>query len=161
MKIPFYIISLSAAIALFISQRCYINTTASLPVGLYLKTKQPLKIGSIVVFHPDLDKHPFAAKYLEPDTPLMKRVAALPGRAYQLPPASDTDSKDRPITPWTPVAGIVPARHIIVIGDTKFSLDSRYLGLIPQSSVIDTVTPFFIWSKSHERCHRQFKTQLR
>jgi conjugative transfer signal peptidase TraF len=152
MKVPLYIISLAAAIALFISQRCYINTTASLPIGLYLKTRQPLKIGTIVVFRPDLDKHPFVAKYLEPDTPLMKRVAALPGQAYQLPPASDADSKGRPITPWTPVTGIVPARHIIVTGDTEFSLDSRYLGLIPQCCVIDTVTPFFIWSKSHERC---------
>jgi type IV secretory pathway protease TraF len=143
---------MAAAISLFISQRCYINTTASLPVGLYVKTKQPLKIGSIVVFHPDIDKHPFVAKYLDPDTLLMKRVAALPGQAYQLPPASDTDSKGRPISLWAPVAGIVPARNIIVTGDTEFSLDSRYLGFIPQCCVINTVTPFFIWSKSHERC---------
>lgn len=152
MKTPLYIISLSATIAFFISQRCYINTTASLPVGLYVKTKEPLKIGAIVVFSPDLDKHPFAAKYLEPDTPLMKRVAALPGQTYQLPPASDADSKGCSITPWAPAAGIVPTKHIIVTGDTKFSLDSRYLGFIPQCCVIDTVTPFFIWSKSHERC---------
>lgn len=136
---------LAAATPLFVSQFCYINVTASLPVGLYVKTNQPVKIGSFVVFQPDLNKHPFVAKYLDPDIPLIKRVAALPGQKYQLPPASDIDSKGRAITPFSPGTGIVPSKQLVVIGNTKYSLDSRYLGFVPQSSIIDTITPLLVF----------------
>jgi type IV secretory pathway protease TraF len=75
----------------------------------------------------------------------MKRVAALPGQAYQLPPASDTDSKGRLIAAFEPKTGVVPDSHLVVVGNTKFSLDSRYIGFVPQSSIIDTITPFFVF----------------
>lgn len=147
MKKLLFIISLSAIVTLFISQFCYINVTASLPVGLYVKTNRPIKIGSIVVFQPDFDKYPFVARYLSSGLPLMKRVTALPGQKYQLPPASNTDSKGRAIKPWAITKGVVPANHIVVIGNTRYSLDSRYLGFISQSSIIDVVTPFLVWRK--------------
>jgi len=150
MKKLLFIISLVAIMTLFISQFCYINVTASLPVGLYVKTNKLIKIGSIVAFRPDFDKYPFVTKYLTPGIPLMKRVAALPGQTYQLPLASDTDSKGHAIKPWAITKGIVPNNYLIVLGDTQYSLDSRYLGFIPQSSIIDIVQPFLVWRKSHE-----------
>ena len=132
------------AVCFFVSQHCYINVSASLPRGIYLKTSQAIANGTYVVFHPTAAQQPLVSKYVK-NTPLMKRVAALPGQAYQLPPASDTDSKGRAITPFCPKTGIVPSEQFVVIGDTKYSLDSRYLGFVPQSSIIDTITPLFVF----------------
>jgi len=136
--------SLFFAVCFFISQYCYINASASLPRGIYLKTSQAIANGSFVVFHPTAAQQILVSKYVQ-NIPLMKRVAALPGQAYQLPPASDIDSKGRPITAFAPKTGIVPDNHLIVVGNTKFSLDSRYIGFVPQSSIIDTITPLFVF----------------
>jgi conjugative transfer signal peptidase TraF len=136
--------SLLFAVCFFVSQYCYINVSASLPRGLYLKTSRAIGNGSYVVFHPTAAQQPLVSKYVN-NTPLMKRVAALPGQAYQLPPASDTDSKGRSIKPFYPKTGIVPSAQFVVIGDTKYSLDSRYLGFVPQSSIIDTITPLLVF----------------
>lgn len=136
--------SLFFAACFFISQYCYINASASLPLGIYLKTSRAIANGSFVVFHPTAAQQPLVSKYVK-NIPLMKRVAALPGQAYQLPLASDTDSQGRPITAFEPKTGTVPANHLVVVGNTKFSLDSRYIGFVPQSSIIDTITPFFVF----------------
>lgn len=136
--------SLCFAVCFFISQYCYINASASLPLGIYLKTSRAIANGSYVVFRPIASQQPLVSKYVT-NTPLMKRVAALPGQAYQLPPALDTDSKGRAITPFSPKTGIVPSEQFVVIGNTKYSLDSRYLGFVPQSSIIDTITPLFVF----------------
>ena len=136
--------SLMFAVCFFVSQYCYINVSASLPRGLYLKTSRAIGNGSYVVFHPTAAQQPLVSKYVN-NTPLMKRVAALPGQAYQLPPASDTDSKGRSITPFFPKTGIVPSAQFVVTGDTKYSLDSRYLGFVPQSSIVDTITPLLVF----------------
>jgi len=138
--------SLLFAVYFFISQYCYINASASLPRGIYLKTSRAIANGSFVVFHPTVAQQRLVSKYVK-NTPLMKRVAALPGQAYQLLPASDTDSKGRPITAFEPKTGIVPDNHLILVGNTKFSLDSRYIGFVPQSSIIDTITPFFVFGR--------------
>lgn len=136
--------SLLFAVCFLISQYCYINASASLPLGIYLKTSRAITNGSFVVFHPTAAQQLLVSKYVK-DIPLMKRVAALPGQAYQLPPASDTDSKGRPVTAFEPITGIVPANHLVVVGNTKFSLDSRYLGFVPQSSIVDTITPLWVF----------------
>jgi len=128
----------------FISQYCYINTSASLPVGLYVKNQKAITRGCYVVFHPTPAQQLHVSKYVK-NLPLMKRVAALPGQTYQLPPASDTDSEGRVITPFSPKTGIVPSEHLVVLGNTKYSLDSRYLGFVPQSSIIDTITPLWVF----------------
>lgn len=139
--------SLFFAVCFFVSQYCYINRSASLPRGIYLKTSRAIAKGSFVVFHPTAAQQPLVSKYVK-NTPLIKRVAALPGQAYRLPPASDTDSKGQAITPFSPKTGIVPSAQFVVIGDTKYSLDSRYLGFVPQSSIMDTITPLFVFLKS-------------
>nr|WP_321397098.1 S26 family signal peptidase [uncultured Desulfobacter sp.] len=136
--------SLLFAVCFFVSQYCYINVSASLPIGIYLKTSRAIGNGSFVVFHPTESQQPLVSKYVK-DTPLMKRVAALPGQAYQLPPASDTDSKGRAIRPFFPKTGVVPSEQFVVIGNTKYSLDSRFLGFVPQSSIIDTITPLLVF----------------
>ena len=136
--------SLLFGVCFFVSQYCYINVSASLPRGIYLKTSRAIGNGSYVVFHPTDSQQSLVSKYVK-NIPLMKRVAALPGQAYQLPPASNTDSKGRAITHFSPKTGIVPFEQFVVIGDTKYSLDSRYLGFIPQSSIVDTITPLFVF----------------
>nr|WP_320192755.1 S26 family signal peptidase [uncultured Desulfobacter sp.] len=136
--------SLLFAVCFFVSQYCYINVSASLPRGLYLKTSRAIGNGSFVVFHPTAAQQPLVSKYVK-NIPLMKRVGALPGQVYRLPPASKTDSKGRAITPFSPKTGIVPSEQFVVIGDTKYSLDSRYLGFVPQSSIVDTITPLVVF----------------
>lgn len=135
--------SLLFIVCFFVSQYCYINTSASLPVGLYAKSKETITHGSYVVFKPTAAQQPLVSKYVK-NIPLIKRVDALSGQSYKLPPAFDTDSKGRPITPFQPKIGIVPTDHLVVVGNTKYSLDSRYLGFIPQASIIDIITPVFV-----------------
>ena len=136
--------SLLFAVCFFVSQYCYINVSASLPRGLYLKTSRVIGNGSYVVFHPTATQQAIVSKYVK-NTPLIKRVAALPGQEYRLPPASDKDSKGRSIKSFSPKTGIVPFAQFVVIGDTKYSLDSRYLGFVPQSSIVDTITPLLVF----------------
>lgn len=146
MKILLFPVSIVFVFAVFfIGQFCYINKTASLPFGLYLKTNEPIAPGVVVVFTPDFKKHPHLYRYLTNDEVLMKKVSFVAGQKYKLPPAASYDNKGRPIEPYQPNTGMVKPGFIIVQGETIYSLDSRYLGAIPLSSVIDTVKPLLVW----------------
>lgn len=129
----------------FIANCCYINTTSSLPVGLYIKTDRELTTGSFIVFEPDRQKHSFISRYIKENIPLIKKVAFTPGQNYTLPAAVTVDRSGRKIVPYLPKQGVVPEDHFIVLGNTVNSLDSRYLGLISSSQIIDQVVPFLVW----------------
>ncbi|SDP35792.1 S26 family signal peptidase [Desulforhopalus singaporensis] len=130
---------------LFIAKYCYINTTASLPYGIYLKTNQPIEQGVLVAFYPPASKAEFVSRYTEPGTPLLKKVTFIGGEKYHLPPAAEQDSRGRPVIPYIPATGIVPQSHVIVEGETIHSLDSRYIGPIPTKLVITTIKPLWTW----------------
>ncbi|SDP01852.1 S26 family signal peptidase [Desulforhopalus singaporensis] len=129
----------------FMAQYCYINTTASLPYGLYLRTNQPIEPGVLVAFYPPASKAEFVSRYTEPGTPLLKKVTFIGGEKYHLPPAAEKDSRGQLIPPYTPIRGVVPREHLIVEGKTIHSLDSRYIGPIPTSLVITTIKPLWTW----------------
>lgn len=147
MKTAISIISLLLfGLCCFISQYCYINTTASLPLGIYLKTEEAITPGVLVVFSPPKNLAEFVAKYTPKETPLLKKVVAVEEESYYLPKAATEDSKGRAVVPYFPRVGRVPHDHIIVQGETIYSLDSRYLGPIPLEQIITTVKPLFTWS---------------
>ncbi len=127
----------------------YINTTPSVPVGLYAPVPEAIKAGSYVVF--DLpEDNPFYALATEQNyriTKLHKQIVALPGELYSLPEASTKDSKGRPVQGFTPRQGVVPEGMAIVLGETGYSLDSRFYGPVPMEAM-QVVRP--VWVKETE-----------
>ncbi len=124
-----------------------LNLTASLPRGLYAFSSRPVEKDAFVVF--DLPEsnpvHELAAKrgYTPPGHKLHKRVAALPGEAYTLPPVSPRDAQGRPMRAFQPVRGVVPQGMAVVLGNSTNSFDSRYYGPVPLDA-LRVVVPLLI-----------------
>lgn len=146
-----------------------INTTHSIPLGLYWITNEPLSVGSYVMFCPP-DSHAFriaeTRDYIGPgycDTgteQLMKRVLAAKGDTVTVTPQGVTVNGER--LPHTasfehdPAGRSMPDFHadhyrlqsgeILVMGlASPLSYDSRYFGPIPAAAVTSTIIPILTW----------------
>lgn len=131
------------------------NASASVPVGLYRVTPpERLRAGDLVLVAPPervarfLDRR----RYLPLGTPLLKRVAALPGtnvcrkgaaiivagrwRAAALP----RDRAGRPLPVWDGCRTLATG-EILLLNDASASLDSRYFGPFRASAVIGIAHP--------------------
>ena len=138
--------------ALFDAADLRINTSASLPVGLYIVSSH----GTFVEFCPDdqglsAQRH-YRARGVCPDgaAPLLKPVIDSPADEVVVSPAGiavngkllpqtaplDHDTEGRPLTHW-PFGHYraVPGTVWVASSYNPRSYDSRYLGPIPQSAV--------------------------
>ena len=147
-----------------------INTTASMPLGLYAPDGAPLQRGSIVAACPPATL-PAVALALERgylpggscpagNAPLLKRVAAVAGDSVEFTSTAvvvngrgvagtaalqrDGEGRSLPRPPAGPAA--VPAGYVLLLApDSPASFDSRYIGLVPLHSVRATVRPLYTW----------------
>jgi conjugative transfer signal peptidase TraF len=133
------------------------NTSASVPIGLYLIVRRPLHIGDYVLVRLSGPTQALAERrsYIGPSTPLLKRVAALEGDrvcrrarviriAGQLPViALAFDRRGR----WMPVwQGCQQLRRgqLFVLGTHAESFDSRYFGPVDHAQIIGAAIPLFV-----------------
>ncbi len=139
------------ALAAVTGPHFYINTTPSVPMGLYTPVPEAIKAGSYVVFDLPVE-NPFyvIAKergyYLAKLQKLHKQVVALPGEKYSLPKAAAKDSEGRSVQGFTPRQGVVPPGQVIVLGEPENSLDSRFYGPVPLHGM-QVVRP--VWVKEN------------
>ncbi len=133
------------------------NTTASIPVGLYMVLSPRPARGQLGGIAPPSSVRRFvtARRYLSPTAALIKTVAAVGGdrvcrwrasvwiSGHKVAIAHLVDRRHRPLPVWRGCHVLAPAQ-VFVLGWAPDSFDSRYFGPIDARSVIGAAFP--IWT---------------
>jgi conjugative transfer signal peptidase TraF len=136
------------------------NASASVPVGLYAVT--PITrpgVGDLVAVRPPepLGRWLVENGYLGPETPLLKRVAALPGSevcregttinvdGQAIAEAQARDRLGRPLPVWRGCRTLRDGEVFLLNADHPASLDGRYFGPLDADNIIGRATP--IWTQ--------------
>lgn len=135
------------------------NVSASVPTGLYaVRNDDRLRPGVLAAVMPP---EPLASwlvhgGYLGRGAPLLKRVEALPGQRVcrmgnritvdgQLRAvARETDRVGRPLPGWSGCSVIADGQLFLLNADHPGSLDGRYFGPLPRTSVLGRAVPIFV-----------------
>ena len=158
-----------ASIAVIKQAGFRVNTSPSIPLGIYRTTTSPLSVGSYVLLCPE-NKEPFitaqkrdyiGAGYCPGGLGYMfKRVAALPndiitttangmyinGKLYPDSKPFKHDALNRTLPIWHANQTRLKAGEVVLMtqGD-KNSFDARYFGPIPQQQIVSVVQPVLTW----------------
>ncbi|WP_342629764.1 S26 family signal peptidase [Nguyenibacter vanlangensis] len=160
-----YFVVLAIGIAAIVHPRPRLvwNATASAPVGFYwvaASSNSPLHHGDLVLLRPDpASARLFARRgYLPAGVPLLKRIAATAGQlvcerngvlaidGVHVADALATDHRGRPLMPWTGCRRLQPGEIFVLMRDVPASLDGRYFGPSPITSVIGRALP--LWTRN-------------
>lgn len=135
------------------------NASASAPIGLYaLQSADTLDVTDLVAVKPPPLIAEFLSDrgYLPTGVPMMKRVVALPGgivcrhgsdvTAYGIAVghARERDNAARKMPVWQGCVGIGADEIFLMNFDVPDSVDGRYFGPFPRSSVIGRARP--VWT---------------
>ncbi len=135
------------------------NATASTPVGLYvLRSAQDLNVGELVIAMPPEPIASFLASggFLPRGVPLLKHIAALPGQTIcrsgdtitigsnSVAQAHDFDSHGRPLPRWQGCRTLTKGEVFLMNPSVPNSLDGRYFGPIPASSIVGRAIPVWL-----------------
>jgi len=138
------------------------NASGSVAVGLYsLAPVGAIEVGDLLAVTPPDDLAAFldARGYLPRGVPLIKRVLALPGTeicrrgptviAYEhaYGDAQPRDRFGRELPQWDGCRVIADGEIFLMNWDVPDSLDGRYFGPLPHSSITARVTP--IWTDEY------------
>lgn len=136
------------------------NESKSVPTGLYqLQPVGRLTVTELVAVRP---AEPLATfldlnGYLPIGVPMLKRVLALPGQtvcrkgltisvdAIEMGDAKALDGRGRPLPAWHGCRVVGADELFLMNWQSEDSLDGRYFGLVPNSSVIGKARP--VWTK--------------
>jgi conjugative transfer signal peptidase TraF len=136
------------------------NASASVPIGLYaVRPAGALRVGQLVFAMPPGPLAAFLAyrDYLPERVPLLKHVAALPSQQVCRTGTTITidgifaaialtrDSRDRSLPAWSGCRTISQNEVFLLNSDVRDSLDGRYFGPLPISSIIGSAVP--IWTE--------------
>ena len=135
------------------------NASASAPIGLYaVEPAGRIEVTDLVAVQPPdaLADRLDARRYLPRGVPLIKRVLALPGTtvcrrgatiiAYDSAygDARSHDSRGRPLPVWKGCRVIARGEFFLMNWDAPDSLDGRYFGPLPSTSVVARLVP--VWT---------------
>lgn len=135
------------------------NTSPSAPVGFYqVRPVDRLGVPDLVVVDPPQRLERFVTErgYLPRDIPLLKRVVGLLGQTVcrigrtitvdgvEMADALERDSIGRPMPIWQGCRRIATDEVFLMNRDVETSLDGRYFGPIPSSSIIGSAVP--VWT---------------
>jgi conjugative transfer signal peptidase TraF len=138
------------------------NASASVPTGLYgVRRTTKLSVGELVAAMPPARLATFLAKnaYLPRGIPLIKRVAALPGHTVcranfvitiegiEMGTALDRDHRGLPLPVWQGCEVIAQGDVFLMNWDERASLDGRYFGSIPASSILGRAEPLWTFEE--------------
>lgn len=137
------------------------NVSASVPIGLYRVQPMPHPIvGTLVVAYPPepLATWLAAGRYLPRGVPLLKSVLALGGQAVcrigpvisidglEVGVARERDRSGRPLPAWQGCRTIGDGEVFLMNRDEPASLDGRYFGPIPISTIAGRAEP--LWTST-------------
>ncbi|YBV94019.1 S26 family signal peptidase (plasmid) [Phyllobacteriaceae bacterium JZ32] len=155
-----YFAAMSVAVAAFIPMptRLIWNATNSAPVGLYtIAPADRLEVLELVAVQPPEPLADFMAKrgYVDRGVPLLKRVLGLPGQqvcrigrvitvdGIEMGDALEHDRLGRPLPVWRGCRTIAADQLFLMNVEVRDSLDGRYFGPLPASTVIGRATPLY------------------
>lgn len=124
------------------------NHSPSIPIGFYIRSSEPLRIGAIVTVRAAEVAPEYAAvrNFTAPGDRFIKRIAATAGdsactRGAQLTIngrtvllRAATDSVGRPLPHWNGCRAL-NADEVLLLGDTSDSFDSRYFGPVRRDAI--------------------------
>jgi len=134
------------------------NVSASAPIGLYaIDPPSDLTVTDLVAVDPPEPLADFMVErgYIGRGVPLLKRVMGLPGQevcrirrtitvdGVELGTALDRDRSGRELPVWNGCRRIAETEIFLMNADVRDSLDGRYFGPIPISTVIGRATPIY------------------
>ena len=133
------------------------NTSASVPIGLYLIVPRSLRIGDYVLIRISGLPQALAEQrsYIGSHMPLLKRVAALEGDRVcrrgrvismgrqQLVIALAFDRRGRRMPVWQGCRQLQRGQ-VFVLGMHAESFDSRYFGPIDHAQIVGAAIPLFV-----------------
>ncbi|ODU18115.1 MAG: S26 family signal peptidase [Sphingomonas sp. SCN 67-18] len=134
------------------------NASASTPIGLYaIDAPGRLDVTDLVAVRAPEPLATFLSDggYLPRGVPLMKHVAALPGQricrngkaitvdGIAMGDALDHDRRGRPLPIWQGCRVVADGELFLMNWQVRDSLDGRYFGPLPTSSVIGRATPLY------------------
>lgn len=146
-----------------------LNTSCSVPCGLYLRRARPPRRGDLVAACLPGEVGTFARRrgYVAagrrcPDgqAPVLKRLAATAGTRVELRQGvlaldgrpvpgcalRQADSAGRPLPALRRVPYEVPPGHVLLLADHPFSFDGRYFGPVAESQLLAAYRPLWTWS---------------
>ncbi|ACV75830.1 conjugal transfer protein precursor [Zymomonas mobilis subsp. mobilis NCIMB 11163] len=134
------------------------NASASKSLGLYdLTAPNELRAGDLVAVRPPKPLADFMVRrgYIGQGVPLLKPVAALPGKlvcragrtvtvdGVRLGEAQERDRRGRVLPIWQGCRRIAPDQIFLMNPSVRDSLDGRYFGPLPRATVIGRATPLY------------------
>lgn len=136
-----------------------LNQTKSLPRGFYRVIEQEnYRRGDLVVFHiPDTIRTFIQSRFQMPDNAyLMKYIVGLPGDTYTVKDGifivendaigavlkHDNNGKPMPVFEYN---GVLKSGVLVAKKGLNLSIDSRYFGPVPRSTIIGRAEPFFLF----------------
>lgn len=136
------------------------NASESVPIGLYtIRPAGELKVTELVLARPPEPLASFLADggYLPRGVPLLKRIAALPGQRVcrdgltvsvdgaPVAEARERDRLGRALPVWTGCRLVSDGEVFLLNWDNPASLDGRYFGPVPASSIVGRAAP--VWTR--------------
>ena len=139
------------------------NASASVPIGLYTVHRAgALHVGELLVVTPPEPLATFLdqRRYLPKGVPLLKRVVALPGQTVcrtdrtiivdgsAIGDALDRDQLRRPLPVWQGCRLIAAGQVFLMNRQSRDSLDSRYFGPLPTTTIVGRADP--LWTRQKD-----------
>ncbi len=139
------------------------NASASVPIGLYaVGPVSRIEVTDLVLARPP---EPLATwldegRYVPRGVPLLKRVAALPGQrvcrdggalavdGIVLASVRERDSRGRELPQWHGCRALFDGEVLLLNWKDPDSLDGRYFGPLPASSIVGRATP--LWTQEDQ-----------
>ena len=134
------------------------NASASVPIGLYVvEPPTDLHVADLVIVRPPEQLESFLADrgYLPRGVPLVKHVLALAGQSacrsgfvitidtVAVANARDSDSRGRPLPSWQGCRFVGEDEVFLLNPQSPDSLDGRYFGVLPVSSIVGRALPLW------------------
>ena len=135
------------------------NASPSVPLGFYrVEPPAGLRRSELILMKPPESMRGLIAErgYLPPDTPLIKRVAALPGDhvcamlgslyvdgSLAVEDIAGRDSLGRPLPVWSGCRRLQTGDVFTLMAGVPNSLDGRYFGPVAQRTLIGRLTPLW------------------
>jgi conjugative transfer signal peptidase TraF len=138
------------------------NTTTSAPIGFYWIDRATPRVGDLVIARPPLELAQWLAarRYLPSNVPLIKHVAALGGQAVcgrdgivwidgrRAASALPNDRFGRRLRPFQGCRRLQADEVFLLNAEASHSLDGRYFGPLPRTSIVGRATVLWTWSGS-------------
>jgi conjugative transfer signal peptidase TraF len=150
--------SLSATAVADLPIRLIWNATASAPIGFYtIETADALDVPELVALMPPEPLEQFMVErgYIGRGVPLLKRVLGLPGQRVcrsgatitvdnvEMGDALERDRMGRDLPVWQGCRIIRDGELFLMNWEARDSLDGRYFGPVPTSSIIGRALPLW------------------